>query len=189
MRARGGAETRASPDVLSGIVRSFLLLDRPAQALHAATRLHEIAPDDPEGTGGCGPHALRRRRARPRRGASWSARPRGTRRRLRCGWSWGKPATAGDLAGAEEALRDAISLDGAAAAAHVALGRVLERTDRFDEAAQELSIALEPLPSYGEAALALAEVERRRGRRQVAVDVLVICAHGSVPPRGADPPR
>ncbi len=163
--------------VLSGIVRSFLLLDRSAQALHAATRLHEIAPDDPGGMrllartlSGAGEH-----------GRAVALLERATTRDPEAAPLWVELGearlTAGDLAGAEEALRHAISLDGAAAAAHVALGRVLERTNRFDEAAQELSIALELLPSYGEAALALAEVERRRGRRQVAVDVLVDLLH------------
>jgi cellulose synthase operon protein C len=78
-----------------------------------------------------------------------------------------------DDAAAEAALRGALRLDGAAVAAHVALGRLYRHTGRWDAAAQEFRAALGVLPSYGDAALPLAELELERGDATAAVAALV----------------
>jgi tetratricopeptide (TPR) repeat protein len=78
-----------------------------------------------------------------------------------------------DIAGAEKALRASINLDPFAVAARAALGRLLADSGRNDEAAQELQDALDLLPGYGEAAMALAELEWRRGNHTPAMHTIV----------------
>lgn len=79
----------------------------------------------------------------------------------------------GNLAEAETELRRALGCDKLSVAAHFALGRVLDRAGRDEEAVETYRAALTLLPSYGEVALALAEVERRRGRYEAAIGVQV----------------
>jgi cellulose synthase operon protein C len=80
---------------------------------------------------------------------------------------------AGQEEAGEVALRRALRADGAAVAAHVELGRLYRRQGRVTDAAKEFRAALTVLPSYGEAALPLAELEVERGAVQEAVGVLV----------------
>lgn len=79
----------------------------------------------------------------------------------------------GDLSQAEAALRSAIARNPHALAARVALGRLLSEQERFDAAAEQFCAALEVLPSYGDAALCLAELEMARGDGQAAINTLV----------------
>jgi tetratricopeptide (TPR) repeat protein len=79
----------------------------------------------------------------------------------------------GDRSAAERTLRKAIVLDEFAVGARVTLGRLLSAANRTDEAAAELRAALDFLPSHGEAAFALAELERRNGNLRAAIDVLI----------------
>jgi tetratricopeptide (TPR) repeat protein len=79
----------------------------------------------------------------------------------------------GDLARAEQALRTAVSLDEFAVGARTGLGRILLMAGRFDDAAAEFRSALEMIPSYGEAAFALVELEQGRGNLPAALSVLV----------------
>ncbi|HEY0672031.1 MAG TPA: tetratricopeptide repeat protein [Longimicrobiales bacterium] len=80
---------------------------------------------------------------------------------------------AGQRAAAERTLRKAVELDEFAVGARVTLGRLLASSHRNEEAARELRAALEFLPSHGEAAFALAELERRQGNLRAAIDVMI----------------
>lgn len=80
---------------------------------------------------------------------------------------------ADDLAGAEQAWRRAIHVDGGAVAARVALGRLVAARGEESEAAAQFRAALALLPTYGEAALQLAKLEAAAGRSEEAVAVLV----------------
>jgi tetratricopeptide (TPR) repeat protein len=71
------------------------------------------------------------------------------------------------------ALRRAVVLDPDYVAARIDLGKVLLAADRVDEAAAELATALEMLPGYPPALLALAAAEEWRGRPDAAVELLV----------------
>jgi len=55
----------------------------------------------------------------------------------------------------------------------VALGNLLVRKEREDEAVEQYRAALDVLPGYGAAALPLAEAYRRQGDRESAVRTLV----------------
>ena len=79
----------------------------------------------------------------------------------------------GDSARAEQMLRAAIDLDEFAVSARAILGKILVMAGRFDEAGAEFRRALELLPSYGEAAFALIELELGRGHAAAALGVLI----------------
>ena len=70
-------------------------------------------------------------------------------------------------------MRQAIQLDDFAINARVMLGRILAATNRVEDAAAEFRIALDYLPSHGEAAFALADLERNAGRIKNAIAVIV----------------
>ncbi|HUH13591.1 MAG TPA: tetratricopeptide repeat protein, partial [Longimicrobiales bacterium] len=80
---------------------------------------------------------------------------------------------AGEMAEAERVLRDAVAREPEGVAGRTALGRVLARTGRLEEAAGQLREALALLPSYADAALALADLEVEREREQEGLHVLV----------------
>lgn len=77
------------------------------------------------------------------------------------------------MAEAERVLRRALEIDDFAVAARVALGRSYALGGDEDAAAREFRAALDVLPSYGEAAFALADLETKRGHLRDAVHVLV----------------
>lgn len=79
----------------------------------------------------------------------------------------------GELVVAEEVLHGVLARDPLAVAARSALGRVLEEGGREEEAGAEYRRVLEVLPSFGEVVLALGELECRRGRYEVALEVQV----------------
>lgn len=79
----------------------------------------------------------------------------------------------GDLAAAESELRRALERDELAVAAYAALGRVLTLDGRVEEAVEAYGSALRLLPSYGEVAMELAELERQRGRYEAAIGVQI----------------
>jgi cellulose synthase operon protein C len=158
---------------LHGAARSLLELGRLAEAVEAAERLCALAPDDvdalrtlADALSRAGDHAravivLEEARTRAPDHVSLL-----TQIGLEC-------LATGDPDGAETALRRALALDGDAVAARAALARVLVESGRSDEAAGEYARALAILPSYGEAALGLAELEAGRDRLHAAVNVLV----------------
>ena len=70
----------------------------------------------------------------------------------------------GDLAEAEQLLREAIEYDATLAQAHYQLGMVLEQDDRLEEAVQALQQAAVRDPKYADPHYALARVYRLLGR-------------------------
>ena len=93
----------------------------------------------------------------------------------------------GDLHRAEEALRAAVQLDDFAVAARARLGRILMSAGKMDEAAAALRSALDIIPSYGDAAFALVELEQARGQLEGGFDCTGRLAHArSVQPGRTD---
>ena len=80
---------------------------------------------------------------------------------------------AGDLDGAIAAYRNALELDPDVAVVHFELGRLLAERNDGPGAEAELLAALDAVPTYVEATLALASARRRFGRPQEAVAPLV----------------
>jgi cellulose synthase operon protein C len=158
---------------LLGRARSLLVLGRVPAARETAEKLCELAPDH-------GPALRVLGETLVRSGAFVRAVETLERARdflvddagllIELGSAY---AGCDDDAAAEAALRAALRLDEAAVAAHVALGRLYRHTGRWDAAAQEFRAALGVLPSYGDAALPLAELELERGDAGAAVAALV----------------
>ncbi|HET7275666.1 MAG TPA: tetratricopeptide repeat protein [Longimicrobiaceae bacterium] len=80
---------------------------------------------------------------------------------------------AGDPERATAALRKAIALDPEFVTARSDLARLLLVQGRLTEAADECAIALELAPHHQDTLLVAAELERRRGRHEVAISWLV----------------
>jgi cellulose synthase operon protein C len=172
---RGAAD--ASDDVLRralhGAARSLLDLGRMPEAIEAAERLVALAPDDVEALRTLG-DALSRltdyaRAALVLEQARLGA-PDDVNLLTQLGAAY---AAAGDLDGAESALRRAIAVDHFAVGARTTLADLLALQDRAAEAEVEYREALRTLPTYGAAAFGLVELEQRRGRPGEAIDVLI----------------
>jgi tetratricopeptide (TPR) repeat protein len=82
-------------------------------------------------------------------------------------------ARLGDLDGAVEACRAALALDQARVQGWLTLGRLEEARERWNPAREAYAQALDLLPTYSEAALALADLLRRRESPRAAITVLV----------------
>lgn len=158
---------------LAGAARSFLELDRMTEAVEAAERLVHMRPNDA--------HALR---LLGRGLARVSDHQRAIIVLEQARTILGKDATlmaelgsaymgANQLDRAEQALREAVELDDFAIGARVMLGRILAAAGRTDDAAAEFRAALDFLPSHGEAAFALADLERANGRIKEALNIIV----------------
>ncbi|HMA42928.1 MAG TPA: tetratricopeptide repeat protein, partial [Gemmatimonadales bacterium] len=78
-------------------------------------------------------------------------------------------AKVGDRGGALAAYRAALDLDQGFVAVWVDLGRMHELRDEWTEAQRAYEHALDVLPTYHEAALALADLQRRQGRLRPAI--------------------
>jgi len=158
---------------LLGAARSLLQLDRPRDAVEAAERLTELFPGDvvalrtlAEGLTQVGDHG----RAMLVLEEAVDTGPANPALLTQLGRA---ALEAGETARAERALRDALERGGDAPAARTALARVLTRRGDAVAAAVEYRAALAILPSYGEAALGLAEVERGREHYREAIAALV----------------
>jgi tetratricopeptide (TPR) repeat protein len=79
----------------------------------------------------------------------------------------------GDVDAAIKAYRAALDLDEGFVIVRVQLARLLEEKGDNIGAETELSIALETLPTYADAALALAVLRRRLGRHEESLDLLI----------------
>lgn len=180
--AAGGESVAASLDeesfrlrcsALLGATRALLILGRVAEARDGAEELCELLPADPE--------ALRLLGQALARAGQFDRAVEILERARELASDDVEIATelglayleVADLAGAEAELRRALERDDLAIAARSALGRVLEIAGREEEAAQVYREALSLLPSFGEVAYALAELERRRGRLDAAIEVQV----------------
>jgi tetratricopeptide (TPR) repeat protein len=157
---------------LAGAARCFIELNRMGDAVEAAERLTAMAPNDSGALRLLG-RALARvsdyqraimvlEQARAAEGGEASLL-------AELGSAY---LGAGRLADAEAALREAVSRDEFAISARVMLGRILAAANKRAAAAAEFQAALDFLPSHGEAAFALADLERSQGNVRTAIGVL-----------------
>lgn len=158
---------------LMGAARALTELGRSGEAVEVAERLRSLTPDDVNVRKTLADALLRDGQAERAARVIESARsivPDDVDLLTRLGRAY---RACGDLDRAEDALRGAIARNPDALAARVALGRLLSELDRLDEAAEQFRAALEALPSYGDAALGLADLEMARGDAQAAINTLV----------------
>jgi tetratricopeptide (TPR) repeat protein len=156
-------------DALLGEVRALLALDRAGEALGHAAKLLEQAPEDVEALvavararGATGDAAsaltvLRQAQARAPERADLHKLQGDVARKI------------GDKNGALKAYRAAIELDNGFVQVWLELGRLHEDKEEWPAAQQAYEQALDALPTFHEAALALADVLRRTGRVRAAV--------------------
>lgn len=169
--AAGGVAMRYA--ALLGLTRALLMLGRAAEARDGAEELCALLPGDADAQrllGQALAQAGQFDRAVEVLERGRVAAPEDVEIATDLGLAY---LEIGDLVAAEAELRRAIELDELAVSAHAALGRVLELGGREDAAAMAYGKALNLLPSYGEVAMALAELERRRGRYEAAIAVQV----------------
>jgi tetratricopeptide (TPR) repeat protein len=172
-RADDEASSGLRCEILLGLTRAFLMLGRIAEARDGAEELCEIRPGDPD--------ALRILGQTLARAGQFDRAVEVLERGRAVAEEDVEIATdlglayleTGDLAAAERVLRGALEYDEFAVAAHGALGQVLDRMGNEDDAVASYRAALALLPSYGEVALALAELEWRRGRHDAAIAVQI----------------
>jgi tetratricopeptide (TPR) repeat protein len=167
-----GEQDEALRRALQGAARSLLELGRMQEAVEAAERLVELAPNDVEALRTLGESLSRvedyGRAAIVLEQARLGA-PNDVPLLTQLGAAY---AAAGDPDGAESALRRAIAQDALAVGARVVLGGVLAEEGRPEEAEAEYREALRMMPTYGEAAFGLAKLEENRGRLREGIHVL-----------------
>lgn len=172
-RSAVGDQDDALRRALHGAARSLLDLGRMAEAVEAAERLCELAPDDVEALRTLG-DALARVGDHARAAIVLEQARLDAQDDVNLLTQLGAAyAAAGDPEGAESALRRAIRSDERAVGARVILADMLVQEDRLAEAEEEYRKALAALPTYGAAAFGLAALEERRGRPHHAVNTLV----------------
>jgi tetratricopeptide (TPR) repeat protein len=169
--ARQGAPM--DPKLLAGETRALLALDRVVEARSTAETLLGV-------DGGSVEALLLTAAARARAGDPAAAREllRSARRlapaRADVLKEFGDVARlAGDVDGAIAAYRNALDLDHDFAVVHYELARLLAERGEPAKAEESLLAALEAVPTYVEAMLALANVRRRFGRVEAALPPLV----------------
>jgi tetratricopeptide (TPR) repeat protein len=158
---------------LLGETRSLTQLGHAQDAVAAAERLREIAPMErdvlvalADARGHAGEPALAAQVLEEARGLGIDDLDLVTR----LGEAY---RAAGDVARAEAAYRAALARSTHAHAARSALARLLASDGRLGEGAAEFRAVLEVLPSYGDAAFGLADLELARGDERAAVHALV----------------
>jgi tetratricopeptide (TPR) repeat protein len=163
----------ADPKLLAGETRALLAMDRVVEARFTAEALLNV-------DGGSVEALLLTAAARARAGDPAAAREllRSARRlapaRADVLKEFGDVArAAGDVDGAIAAYRNALDLDQDFAVVHYELARLLAERGEPAKAEQSLLAALEAVPTYVEAMLALANVRRRFGRVEAALPPLV----------------
>jgi tetratricopeptide (TPR) repeat protein len=161
------------PKLLGGETRALLALDRVLEARATAETLLGV-------DGGSVEVLLLTAAARARAGDPAAAREllRSARRiapaRADVLKEFGDVArAAGDIDGAIAAYRNALDLDQDFAVVHYELARLLAERGEAAKAEESLLAALEAVPTYVEAMLALANVRRRFGRVDEALQPLV----------------
>ena len=152
-----------------GEVKSLLAVHRAAEALPLAEELVAKAPDDVEVLVGAA-------RARAATGDAASAltalRQAQTRAPARADLHKLQGDIAlkvGDRRGARAAYRASLDLDGGFVQVWLDLGRLHEHDEEWGDAQRAYEAALEALPTFHEAALALADLLRRSGNVRAAI--------------------
>ena len=157
---------------LDGLARSHLDLRRTEPAVRAAERLTALAPDDGGALGLLGEALLRAgdaARAVTVLERAVARQPDHAELLMQLGNAYREN---GDRQRAESTLRRALALSEQAPAARSALGRLLASDARAEEASEEYRAALTEIPSYGDAAFGLAELEADRGNMKEAINVI-----------------
>jgi cellulose synthase operon protein C len=168
-----GDDDDALRRALHGAARSLLDLGRMSEAVEAAERLCELAPDAVEALRTLGEALFRVNdytRAALVLEQAQHAAPGDVHVLTQLGMAY---AANDEPAAAEAVLRRAVEQDGMAVAARTVLGRVLAAAGRTAEAEAQYSAALRVLPSYGEAAFGLVAVHEEQEHYREAVNVLV----------------
>ena len=152
-----------------GEVKSLLAIQRPAEALPLA---EEIVARQPEEVEGLVAVAKARAATGDAAGALTALRQAQTRAPARADLHklQGDIAlTVGDRRGAGQAYRAALDLDQGFVQVWLDLGRLHEQDEEWAPAQRAYEQALEALPTFHEASLALADLLRRSGRTRDAV--------------------
>lgn len=157
---------------VAGLTRCYLDLDRPGEAVEMASRYASLvshaetaAPLLAEAYDAAGEPV----RAVEILAEAVARRPDDVDLLTRLGQAH---AQAGDAKTGERILNRAVQANGAPAA-RVALARLMASTGRWDEAESQYRGALRVIPSLGDAAFGLSEIERARGNMTGAIHVLV----------------
>jgi tetratricopeptide (TPR) repeat protein len=159
-------------DARLGELKALLALNRSVEAVGPAEELLTLAPNDVEAL-------LVVAKARAAQGDAAAALTALAQAQSRA------PARAdlhklqgdvlvkvGDRGGALAAYRGALELDQGFVAVWVDLGRIHEQREEWTDALQAYERALHALPTYHEAAMALADLQRRLGRLPAAIERL-----------------
>jgi tetratricopeptide (TPR) repeat protein len=173
LAANGDSGSALLRRALYGAASCNLELGRMADAMEAAERLTSIAPEDVSAQRLLAQALVRVQDHARAVIVLEQARVRAPNDAGLLGDLGAAYLGARDLVRAEQALRAAIELDEFAVSARSGLGRILVMSGRHDDAAAEFRGALELIPSYGEAAFALIDLELGRGRLPAALSVLV----------------
>ena len=171
--AASGAGAHQPRRALAGEVRVLIMLGRGAEARPLAEELLHAAPDDVEmlilaataRADGGDPAGALQALERARRGAPARA---DVLKQI------GDVARSiGDFETAVESYRHALTLDPDFAVVRYQLATILEMKGQNPEAEHELAAALDSVPTYTEAALALASLRRRLQRHEDSIALLV----------------
>jgi tetratricopeptide (TPR) repeat protein len=159
-------------DARLGEIKALLALNRTAEAIGPAEELVAMSPNDVEAL-------LVVAKARAAEGDAAAAltvlvqaQSRAPARADLHKLQGDVLARVGDRGGALSAYRAALELDQGFVAAWVDLGRIHEQREEWTDALRAYERALHELPTYHEATMALADLQRRLGRLAPAIDRL-----------------
>ncbi len=159
----------ANSAALLGEVKSLLAVHRAAEALPLAEELVATAPDDVEVLVAA---ARARAATGDAAGALTALRQAQTRAPARADLHKLQGDIAlkvGDRQGARAAYRAALDLDAGFVQVWLELGRLHEQDEEWADAQRAFEAALEALPTFHEAGLALADLLRRSGNARAAI--------------------
>src|SRR5258705_5495826 len=152
-----------------GEVKSLLAMQRPIEALPLAEELVAKAPDDVEALVGVAKARAATGDAAGALTALLQAQTRAPARADLHKLQGDIALKVGDRQGARHAFRSALDLDKGFVQVWLELGRLHEQDEEWRPAQQAYEEALEALPTFHEAALALADLLRRTGSVRAAV--------------------
>jgi len=156
-----------------GEAQTLLLLGRAAEARDIAEQLLSASPRDVEAIMLAATCRFEAGDAAAALAALDEARGLAPGRADVLRWAGNITRSLGDVDGAIRAYREALAIDADFAAVRFDLARLLMQRELWREAEQELVAALDAVPTYAEATLALATLRRLTGQPRDAVGLLV----------------